>query len=143
MLQCAQCLCVLNFACVDSVWPTALCEALCACMCGQRPCNRSDMCYSKQLFFILWVSVNLHSPLSILLASIKTSTTCCSVGSDAQTLSLLFWASLPDHTAEGLMGPVFDWPYVQWTMVWRARIPHAPTKLLGRLSTRFVFCRIV
>ena len=46
--------------------------------------------------------MNEDSPLPTFLAPIKTSTTCCSVGSDAQTLSLLFWASLSDHTAEGL-----------------------------------------
>jgi hypothetical protein len=39
----------------------------------------------------------------------KTSTTCCSVGSDAQTLSLLFWASLPAHTAEGLTRRLADY----------------------------------
>ena len=51
---------------------------------------------------MFWHRVNEDSPLPTFLAPIKTSTTCCSVGSDAQTLSLLFWASLSDHTAEGL-----------------------------------------
>jgi hypothetical protein len=54
---------------------------------------------------MIWAPVNVDSPVHTFHASLPINITVCSVESDAQTLSLNFWASLSHHTAEGLIHP--------------------------------------
>ena len=55
------------------------------------------------LFYDLGTGESTFHRFTVSQDSLLPSTATCSVGSDAQTLSLYFWASLPQHTAEGLM----------------------------------------
>ena len=76
-------------------------------ICAQRSCvhecNRSDIL--QWIYIILWFGhrwINIHR-FTVSRDSLLPSTATCSVGSDAQTHFLYFWASLSQHTAEGLI----------------------------------------